>query len=97
FTYPVLDPLTGKPSGTTTPKAEWVFVYDVTSGKLVKKQQINIPNTYNGLAWAKDGSRFFVSGGIDDRVYVYTFNGSQYVPDAPFILLGHNSNQTAPF
>ncbi|MEH2413834.1 beta-propeller fold lactonase family protein [Nostoc sp.] len=97
FTYPVLDPLTGKPSGTTTPKAEWVFVYDVTSGKLVKKQQINIPNTYNGLAWAKDGSRFFVSGGIDDRVYVYASNGSQYVPDAPFILLGHNSNQTAPF
>ncbi|MEH2001315.1 MAG: beta-propeller fold lactonase family protein [Nostoc sp.] len=97
FTYPVLDPLTGKPSGTTTPKAEWVFVYDVTSGKLVKKQQINIPNTYNGLAWAKDGSRFFVSGGIDDRVYVYASNGSQYIPDAPFILLGHNSNQTAPF
>ncbi|WP_448265163.1 bifunctional YncE family protein/alkaline phosphatase family protein [Nostoc sp. DSM 114159] len=97
FTYPVLDPLTGKPSGTTTPKAEWVFVYDVTSGKLVKKQQINIPNTYNGLAWAKDSSRFFVSGGIDDRVYVYASNGSQYVPDAPFILLDHNSDQTAPF
>ncbi|QKQ73936.1 alkaline phosphatase family protein [Nostoc sp. TCL240-02] len=97
FTYPVLDPQTGKSSSTTTPKAEWVFVYDVSSGKLVKKQQINIPNTYNGLAWAKDGSRFFVSGGIDDRVYVYASNGSQYVPDAPFILLGHNSNQTDPF
>ncbi|WP_375502619.1 beta-propeller fold lactonase family protein [uncultured Nostoc sp.] len=49
------------------------------------------------MAWAKDGSHFFVSGGIDDRVYVYASNGSQYVPDAPFILLGHNSNQTAPF
>jgi YVTN family beta-propeller protein len=97
FTYPVLDPQTGKSSSTTTPKAEWVFVYDVSSGKLVKKQQINIPNTYNGLAWAKDGSRFFVSGGIDDRVYVYASNGSQYIPDAPFILLGHNSNQTDPF
>ncbi|ACC79864.1 alkaline phosphatase family protein [Nostoc punctiforme] len=97
FTYPVLDPQTGKSSGTTTRKAEWVFVYDVSSGKLVKRQQINIPNTYNGLAWAKDGSRFFVSGGIDDRVYVYASNGSQYVPDAPFILLGHNSNQTDPF
>lgn len=97
LTYPVLDPLTGKPSGTTTPKAEWVFVFDVSSGKLVKRQQINIPNTYNGLAWAKDGSRFYVSGGIDDRVYVYASNGNKYVPDAPFILLGHNSNQTAPF
>ncbi|MDZ8108573.1 MAG: beta-propeller fold lactonase family protein [Nostoc sp. DedQUE12a] len=97
LTYPVLDPVTGKPTTTTTRKAEWVFVFDVGSGKLVKRQQINIPNTYNGLAWSKDGSRFYVSGGIDDRVYVYASNGSQYVPDAPFILLGHNSDQTAPF
>ncbi len=97
ITYPVLDPLTGKPSGTTTPKAEWVFVYDVSSGKLVKRQQINIPNTYNGLAWAKDGSHFYVSGGIDDRIYIYASNGTQYVAQAPFILLGHNTNTTAPF
>ncbi len=97
ITYPVLDPLTGKPSSETTPKAEWVFVYDVSNGKLVKRQQLNIPNTYNGLAWAKDGTRFYVSGGIDDRVYVYALNGSNYVPEAPFILLGHNSNPTAPF
>ncbi|WGV28188.1 bifunctional YncE family protein/alkaline phosphatase family protein [Halotia branconii] len=97
FTYPVLDPLTGKPTDTTTPKAEWVFVYDVSNGKLTKKQQINIPNTYNGLAWAKDGRRFYVSGGIDDRVYIYASKGNQYLPDAPFILLGHNSDQTAPF
>ncbi|MBG1267939.1 bifunctional YncE family protein/alkaline phosphatase family protein [Nostoc sp. WHI] len=97
LTYPVLDPSTGKPSAETTRKAEWVFVYDVSNGKLVKRQQLNIPNTYNGLAWAKDGTRFYVSGGIDDRVYAYASNGSQYLPDAPFILLGHNSEQTAPF
>ncbi|NDJ23328.1 beta-propeller fold lactonase family protein [Nostoc sp. B(2019)] len=97
LTYPVLDPLTGKPSSETTRKAEWVFVYDVSNGKLVKRQQLNIPNTYNGLAWAKDGKRFYVSGGIDDRVYIYALNGNKYVPEAPFILLGHNSNQNAPF
>lgn len=97
LTYPVLDPLTGKPSSITTRKAEWVFVYDVSNGKLVKRQQINIPNTYNGLAWAQDGTRFYVSGGIDDRIYVYALNASHYVPEAPFILLGHNSNQNAPF
>ncbi|MBD6614388.1 beta-propeller fold lactonase family protein [Komarekiella sp. 'clone 1'] len=97
LTYPVLDPLTGKPSSETTRKAEWVFVYDVSNGKLVKRQQLNIPNTYNGLAWAKDGKRFYVSGGIDDRVYIYALNGDKYLPEAPFILLGHNSNQNAPF
>ncbi len=104
ITYPVLDPVTGKPAtdpatGTplTTTKAEWVFVFDVSSGSLVKQQQINIPNTYNGLTWSPDGKSFYVSGGIDDRVYVYTLNGNKYVAEAPFILLGHNSDQTAPF
>jgi YVTN family beta-propeller protein len=97
FTYPVLDPQTGQPSTVTTPKAEWVFVFDVSTGTLVKKQQINIPNTYNGLSWSPDGQRFYVAAGIDDRVYVYSYNGNEYVPEAPFILLGHNSEQTAPF
>ena len=106
ITYPVLDPVTGLPSSVvdsstgepiTTRKAEWVFVYDVSSGSLVKRQQINIPNTYNGLAWSPDNQNFYVSGGIDDRIYVYTRQTNQYVPQAPFILLGHNSDQTAPF
>lgn len=106
ITYPVLDPVTGQPSSVidpltnrpiTTRKAEWVFVYDVSSGSLVKQQQINIPNTYNGLAWSSDSQNFYVSGGIDDRIYVYTRQANQYVPQAPFILLGHNSDQTAPF
>ncbi len=96
FKYPVLDPVTGSPSSITTSKAEWVFVYDVSSGSPVKKQQINIPNTYDGLTWAPDGTHFYVSGGIDDRIYVYKFNGNQATPQGPFILLGHNSNQTAP-
>ncbi|HTJ26311.1 MAG TPA: alkaline phosphatase family protein [Candidatus Limnocylindria bacterium] len=97
ITYPVLDPVTGKPTTTTTPKAEWVFVYDVRSGLPKKLQQINIPNTYDGLVWDPSGSRFYVSGGGDDRVYVYKKgSGGAYAADAPFILLGHNSNQTAP-
>lgn len=48
------------------------------------------------MVWAPDEHRFYVSAGIDDRVYVYKLEGDQYVPDAPFILLGHNSQQTAP-
>jgi YVTN family beta-propeller protein len=98
LTYPVLDPQTGQPTSTTTDNAEWVFVFDTSAGKLVKKQQINIPNTYNGIAWAEDGQMFYVSGGIDDRVYIYTRGSDgRYVPNAPFVLLGHNSNQTSPF
>jgi YVTN family beta-propeller protein len=97
ISFPALNPITGAPVGTTT-LSEWVFVYAVNGdGTVTKRQQVNIPSTYSGLAWAPDGNRFYVSGGQDDRVYVYLLSGSQFVPDAPFVLLGHNSNQTAPF
>jgi WD40 repeat protein len=95
--FPALDPTTGAAVGTTT-LSEWVFVFAVNpDGSVTKRQQVNIPSTYSGLAWAPDGSRFYVSGGEDDRIYLYKWNGSQFVPDVPFILLGHNSNPSAPF
>jgi YVTN family beta-propeller protein len=96
ITFPTIDPTSGAQVGKTG-NAEWVFVYQVAAnGAATKLQQINIPDTYSGLTWAPDGSRFYVSGGDDDRVYIYKLSGTQYVPDTPFILLGHNSNQTAP-
>src|SRR5215475_14406534 len=96
--FPLLDPNTGAQAGTsTTTLSEWVFVYTVNGdGSVTKRQQINIPSTYSGLAWAPDGARFYVSGGQDDRVYIYKSSGGLFVPDPPFILLGHNSNQNAP-
>lgn len=110
--HPVLDP-----------KSERVFVFDVTGATPVKLQQIGIPNTYNGIVWDPNGQRFYVAGGIDDRILVYATAGADrssaaaaharkasvgkraldaasaatYVADAPFILLGHDTNQTAPF
>lgn len=96
ITFPTIDPTTGSAVGTTT-NDEWVFVYRIArNGTATKVQQITIPDTYSGLTWAPGGSRFYISGGDDDRVYVYKLSGSQYVPDVPFVLLGHNSNQTAP-
>jgi YVTN family beta-propeller protein len=97
ITYPLLDPVTGAPTANTTRLAERIFVYDVSTGTPVKKQQINVPNTYNGIVWEGSGQRFYVSGGIDDRIYAYRkeLNGL-FVPEAPFVLLGHNDEQTAP-
>ena len=97
FSYPLLDPLTGESVKDKTTKAEWVFVYAVNpDGTLTKRQQINIPSTYSGMVWEHTGARFYVSGGTNDRVMIYKFNGRQFIPDAPFILLGHNSSQNAP-
>ncbi|MFZ1123899.1 MAG: alkaline phosphatase family protein [Candidatus Baltobacteraceae bacterium] len=94
--WPVLDPTTGLPTTTLTPKAEWVFAFDVSGATPRKLQQINIPDTYVGLVWDPSGARFYVSGGGDDRVYAFKKAGGSYVADAPFVLLGHDSNQTAP-
>ncbi len=100
--WAALDPITGLPSTTTTPNAEWVFVFDVRGAQPVQKQLINIPNTYHGLLWDPSGSRFYVAGGIDDRVFVYKSSTTgasadgTYAPDAPFVLLGHNTPANVP-
>jgi YVTN family beta-propeller protein len=96
ITYPGIDPVTGAAAGQTT-SAEWVFVYRVErDGSVTKQQQLTLPSTYSGLVWGPDATRFYVSGGANDRVYVYRRSGDAFAPEAPFILLGHNSNQTAP-
>ena len=100
--WPALDPTTGKPTSTTTSNAEWVFVFDVRHNRPVQKQLINIPNTYAGLVWDPSGTRFYVAGGIDDRVEIFKNANSgasadgNYVPDAPFVLLNHNQPADVP-
>ena len=39
ITWPALDPLTGVPSSTMTPNAEWVFVFDVRGAQPVGESQ----------------------------------------------------------
>ncbi|MGA2356920.1 MAG: alkaline phosphatase family protein [Terriglobales bacterium] len=100
--WAALWPLTGLPSSTLTPNAEWVFVYDVRGAQPVQKQMINIPNTYDGLIWDPSGYTFYVAGGIDDRVEVYSTSPTgasadgAYTPNAPFVLLNHNQPANVP-
>jgi len=74
----------------------------VRGAKPKQKQLINIPNTYQGLLWDPTGTRFYVAGGIDDRIEVYKNTNSgasadgNYVPDAPFVLLNHNLPANVP-
>jgi YVTN family beta-propeller protein len=97
--HPPYDPSTGAPDPTASPlpKSEWVFVYDVAHGAPRKTQQIPIPDTFDGLAWQRDGRGFFVSGGIDDRIYVFERRtpSAAFVP-APSYVLGHNSGDAKP-
>jgi YVTN family beta-propeller protein len=94
--FPYLDPRSGKLSSTLTGSYQWVCVYDVSSGVPVERQALPIPSSFAGIAWDPSGSRFFASGGQDDRVYAYVSTNGKWVPEPPFPVLNHNSNDSAP-
>ena len=97
ITASYLDPTTGNATSTKTSAFNWVFVYDVTNGKTPQRlQAIQIPDTFAGIAWDPSGTRFYVSGGMDDRIYAYKNAGGTFIADAPFIVLNHNSKGSAP-
>ncbi len=61
---------------------EYVFVFDIASGAAVQKQVLRVPNTYVGIAFDPRGSRFVVSGGVDDCLYVFDWDGTHWSPHA---------------
>jgi YVTN family beta-propeller protein len=51
---------------------EYVFVFAVGPATLEQKQVFQVPNSFVGLAFAPDGMVFYVSGGVDDNIHVFT-------------------------
>ncbi len=96
ITAPFIDPKTGLPSSTKTSSFQWVFIFDVSSGTPKKLQQIQLTNTLDGLAWDPSGKKFYVSGGPDDRIFIFKQTSSGWTFAPPFAVLGHNSNGSAP-
>ena len=70
---------------------EYVFVYDVRQNPPSKRQVLQVANTYMGIAWAPGGINFFVSGGMDDNVHVFSQSNGRWSESLPPIPLGHNS------
>jgi len=50
---------------------EYVFVFDVSHPAAVQTQVIQVPNTYNGIAFNPAGTELFVAGGVSEKVHVY--------------------------
>jgi DNA-binding beta-propeller fold protein YncE len=48
---------------------EYVFVYDISTNKPVKKQVIMVPNTYYGMVFDPSGTAFYISSGLGDMPY----------------------------
>ncbi|HTU82701.1 MAG TPA: bifunctional YncE family protein/alkaline phosphatase family protein [Candidatus Acidoferrales bacterium] len=94
--FPLRDPVTGRVVRATTELTQWIFLYGVTPQGLHPLQHLAIPDAFCGIAWAPDGTRFYVSGGIDDRIAVYARRGETFVFEAPEVLLGHDRRQRSP-
>jgi YVTN family beta-propeller protein len=55
---------------------QFVFVYDISQYQPVQKQAIPIPNTYYGIVFDPSGTAFYVAGGVDDDVHIFTLGAS---------------------
>src|SRR6266853_94368 len=61
--------------GKVTDFPEFVFVYDVTSYTPRQIQALPVPNSFCGMAWNPNGDEFYVSGGVDDTLYIFNRRG----------------------
>jgi YVTN family beta-propeller protein len=84
--------LVANSSGGAASTSQFIFVYDISGGNQrtpAKKQVIQVPDTYVGLVWAPDGSKFYVSGGSGDAVYVCAGSTAAGWSKSATIPLGH--------
>ena len=71
---------------------QFVFVYDISQGHPIKKQVLQVPNTYSGIVFDPSGNAFYVSGGVDDNVHAYSLGEDGKWAEQPGspVNLGHN-------
>ncbi|HKP63452.1 MAG TPA: hypothetical protein VJV78_42245 [Polyangiales bacterium] len=70
---------------------EYVFAYDISAGEPQQRQVLQLPNTFSGIAFHPDGSRFYVSGGMDDNLHEFALEEGGWVERTPAIALGHTA------
>src|SRR6266849_6814330 len=81
----------GPNEGNTNPAAsnEYIFVFDISGGKPAQTQVLQVPNAFDGLAFNSTGKEFYASGGPDDNVHFYDWNGSSWAESGAPVKLGH--------
>src|SRR6267378_3936466 len=81
----------GPNAGKTNPAEsnEYIFVFDISAGKPLQTQVLQVPNAFDGLAFNPSGKQFYVSGGPDDNVHFYNWNGSSWAESGAPVKLGH--------
>ena len=67
--------------------SEYVFIYDVVNNIPKQKQVIKLANTFYGIVWNPKKDMFFVSGGVDDKIYSFINKNGKYVLNKELALL----------
>jgi YVTN family beta-propeller protein len=76
---------------------QFVFVYDISKYRPVQKQAISVNNTYYGIVFDPSGMAFYVSGGVDDCVHIFTLQSGMWVESASSpVALGHLAKAVPP-
>ena len=86
---------TNDPTGRRIPEEsnEYVFVYDISGEVPVKRQALQVPNTFNGIAWHPTGQEFYVAGGVNDNVHTFALQGGLWSTAGTPISLGHEAGE----
>ncbi len=80
-------------SNDAADSTEYVFIYDVSTPNVqhpALKQVVQVPNSFAGLVWSPDGSKFYVAGGVSDDVVVFGNSGGTW-SQTTTVALGHAS------
>jgi YVTN family beta-propeller protein len=92
--FNLLRPSSGANEGSLirTDSTQFVFVFDISQHQPVRKQVIQLPNTYYGIVFDPSGTAFYVAGGMDDtiRIYLLGQNGMWAEQVGSPVALGHN-------
>ena len=73
--------LSGQGEGASEQSDQGLQVVDLETGtvvQLVRDHEKDLPTFYNaGLSWSRDGRHLYATGGGNDQVYDYAFNGER--------------------
>jgi DNA-binding beta-propeller fold protein YncE len=81
----------GPNAGQTNPAEsnEYIFIFDISGGKPLQTQVLQVPNAFDGLAFNPSGKEFYVSGGPNDDVHFYDLAGGVWAESGSPLKLGH--------
>jgi DNA-binding beta-propeller fold protein YncE len=68
---------------------EYIFVYSVAHDSPRQSQVLQVPDTFDGIVWNPAGNAFYVSGGVDDDVHIFTRRAGRWHESGRPIPLEH--------